>query len=174
MGMYPLKKPFIWTRVKCLTSGKLTWYCAKLYHDIPVSKPANTIMKYEKIVIYSLSQIPHLTILWKGDAEQSWKFKKKMHWKAKSSIIFSFWNTYTFNTTTIANNVKKTELQLKLGGRLSALRDPQREGDKRKTEEDWYQIIQVFTSAYKTSTGASQCCALRNLIWEYICRRKKL
>lgn len=70
--------------------------------------------------------------------------------------------------------MKKTGFQLKLGVRLSALRDPQRKGDKRKIEEDWYQIIQVFTSAYKTSTGASQCCALRDLIWEYICRKKKL
>lgn len=64
-----------------------------------------------------------------------------------------------------------------IGDRLPALRYPQREGDKRKIEEDWYQIIQVFTSAYKTSTGASQCCALRDLIWKYINfvgERKKL
>lgn len=58
----------------------------------------------------------------------------------------------------IANysSVKKTDFQLEFGDRLSALRDPQKEDDERKTKEDWY----AFTSAYKTSTGASQCCVL--------------
>lgn len=64
--------------------------------------------------------------------------------------------------------MKKTDFQLEFGDRFSALRDPQREDDKRKIKEDWYEIKQAFTSAYKTSTEASQCCALG-----YTCRRTK-
>lgn len=135
-------------------------------------------------MIYSLSQIPYLIILRKGDAEQSWKIQKFKRYIVqplrplrKQRVVYYFLLKSIRFQHHHDSKLHQTMWKWQVSSWNLEIVSQASEIPKGKVIRDWYKIIQVFTSAYKTSTGASQCCALRDLIWKYINfvgERKKL